>query len=207
MTTPTPTPAPGATTAPAPTTAPTPTAARRGQGGFTLVEVMASVVVFALGFVGVMATMLGSVGANGQSRDMSGGIQIAESVSQEFSVRGRNWTGSLPIATELPELAVAANTWQMFTSFAPMSTGEPIDVERRAKSTLPAQLRNRAMYCVHYQYITLTVGEEVEVMVRASWGRGGFVPANCTVAVVNAALAAGTMSATLMPTVLRRLPR
>jgi len=168
---------------------------------------MASVVVFALGFVGVMATMLGSVGANGQSRDMSGGIQIAESVSQEFSVRGRNWTGSLPIATELPELSAAANTWLSFTSFAPMSSGEPIDVERRAKSTLPAQLRNRAMYCVHYQYITLTVGEEVEVMVRASWGRGGFVPANCTVAVVNAALAAGNMSATLMPTVLRRLPR
>jgi len=181
---------------------------RRGAAaGFTLVEVMAAVVVFALGFIGVMATMLGSVNANGQSRDMSGGIQIAESVAEEFNVVGKNWTGQLPIASELPELAVAADTWSNFISFAPMSGGEPMDLERRARSTLPVELQARAIYCVNYQHSVLLAGEEEQVTVRTAWGRGGFQPANCTAATVTAQLAAGNMSAALITTVLRRLPR
>lgn len=195
---------------------------RRTESGFSLIEVLIAVTVFVIALAGIMALMLTTVRANASSTAGTDAVGVAERFLEELRARSGAWRGVLPLSNELCHLNTDdATGWilPMNTTTCPSmsrwSDGAAHDSEGRG--TGDANLRKR-IYCVHYRvrwmpdqtYGTPTIGQTDEVMVTVrvaytadaseSW-------ANCSVATVNAALAAGgNARAVVVPMVLRKSP-
>ncbi|MBI4508499.1 MAG: prepilin-type N-terminal cleavage/methylation domain-containing protein [Deltaproteobacteria bacterium] len=186
----------------------------KAQRGFTLIEIMVSITVFAIAVAGLLALLLNSTRANAAAAEGTVAVGIAEGFVEEFRIRSRSWSGILPLGIEAPDLAVAQNQWTvpMPASGNPFSDGVPHDTEGRP---LGAPGSRKAIYCLHYRTSWQPAGtpvggsNEVMITVRVAYtADGSELWQGCEPAAIDQALAeSGNARAVILPTLLRMSPR
>jgi prepilin-type N-terminal cleavage/methylation domain-containing protein len=183
---------------------------RAGEdAGFTLIEIMVAVVVFAFSVAGLMTLLTASMRANASAIDGTNAIGIADSYVETVRTAALAWTGDRPLADEAPVLNVAPGTWTIPVAPSAWSDELPHDPEGRVAGAANAR---KAIFCVHYRTrwggSMAGSSDEVELLVRVSYSADGDESwESCDPAFVEEQLGAGgTARAIILPTVLRKNP-
>lgn len=153
--------------------------ARRSQQGFTLIEVMISMVVFMVALLGLVALQKASIAGTNKGREHTAAVNIAKFVMTQLENEAASWplSDSTPPASDLPMIAMARENpgrWSLLAD----GTGTTVDDGFRLDAYFQHSLRtfytgdgvDTAPFCVHYMVSPIGPGEELlQVRVRVTW--------------------------------------
>lgn len=177
----------------------------RAQSGFTLIEIMVALTVFAIAVAGLLALLFSSVRANASAAEGAAATGIAERFLEEFRFRQSGWIGVLGLDVEAPDLDVTENEWTQPPAWSPWNDNtQAFDQE--------GGTARKRIYCVHYRVQALPPGTApatattMQVTVRVAYTADGSESwPDCQPATVDAALAAGgNARAVVLPTLIAR---
>lgn len=155
-------------------------AARAGAGGFTLIEVMVSLLIFMVALLGLIALQRASIAGTNKGREHTGGVNVARYVLTQLQNEAATWplAESVPAAEDFPMLALGLGNpgrWNL------LPDGEgTVDGAFRLDAYLEHSGRDfyadvdSAPYCVHYMVEPMGPNQELlRVRVRVVWPKWG----------------------------------
>lgn len=171
-----------------------PFAPRRRPGrarGFTMIEVMMAVVVFAAAAAGLLAFQEALMRSNSSANDVTSATYIAEFWLEQGRAESLLWnvdgTDLTPARTPLLAplglnvgTAGFATGWLALPMMGTRPAGAPLN---RYLETWPGpagETRDYAEFCVQYRLAVLVPNEIVRVEVRVMWFKQGLRPAGST---------------------------
>ncbi len=150
---------------------------RNGQSqGFTLIEVMISLLVFMVALMGLVALQRASIAGTNKGREQTAAINLARFTMTWIENEATSWPLSepLPPAADFPMLAQAMNNEGQWNLLADGSTAAPADF--RLDAYLEHSYRDfyatqdTAPYCVHYMVRGVGPNDELlRIRVRVVW--------------------------------------
>jgi len=156
------------------------TAGRGGQCGFTLIEVMISLLIFMVALLGLIALQRASIAGTNKGREHTAGVNIARYVMTQLQSEAATWplSESVAAAVDFPMLALGLGNpgrWNL------LADGEgPAADTLRFDAYLEHSNRDfyatvdSAPYCVHYMVEPLGPNQELlRVRVRVVWPKWG----------------------------------
>lgn len=156
---------------------------RRQRAGFTMVEVLISILVLTIGVIGVFAMQIIAVQANNEARYETDAITLAEHALEYFRHDGLTWNtqGNLNntqfMQPALIGQAGTAGAWQQMTERPFHGFGLPVN-----DPELPGSLRPRAVFCIAYQLHWVVTNQVIGGNIRVFWPRrnaNAGILANC----------------------------
>ena len=144
----------------------------RAARGFTMLEMLITVAVTAMGFAAIFAMQLGALQGNISSREMTAAVNLAERYVEVLRRDSYEWDAeALPAADN--RLSLAPQIWHTFTPNPYDQHGlESVDVAGAANgSQLPRQ-----RFCAHYWFQQMAAPYDgvLNVRVRVIWPRDIF---------------------------------
>lgn len=185
----------------------------RGEGGFSLIEIMVAVTIFVFALAALMTLLLTSVRANASAAEGSQALGIAEDFLEELKLRANGWTTiNVPCHIDL-----ADDTWTLPTNDTDCAwpdsrwaDGKPHAADGKGVGETGSR---KAIYCLHYRrQQTLApdidhTGEMVLTVRVAYTADGSETWPDCAVETVDAALAdGGNARAIILPALIRSSP-
>ncbi|MEZ4392024.1 MAG: prepilin-type N-terminal cleavage/methylation domain-containing protein [Polyangiales bacterium] len=171
--------------------------ARRRQGGYTLIEVLASMAVLGTGLLGIIALQGAAVTANQRAQELTTATNVARRWQERLRRDAMQWTSP---SQENPTSNIG-NTWYLRPLATATSTNwvlpePPSGVVASLESTASDFWGNDvaanspdAYFCTHVRLTQLIANELVRAEVRVWWYRhGGVRPAEyagCGAAALN----------------------
>lgn len=163
--------------------------ARRASGGYTLIEVLASMAVLGTGLLGIIALQGASVTANQRAQELTTATNVARRWQERLRRDSYQWTTP---SQESPVTNIG-NTWYLRPLATATSTNwvvptQPSGLVAAAESAafdywgndVPIDSVN-AYYCTHIRLTQLIPNELVRAEVRVWWYRqGGVRPTDYT---------------------------
>lgn len=161
---------------------------RRSERGYTVVEVMMSMTLLAIGVSGVIALQKVTTTSNRHARNVAVATQIVRAWQEQLAVDAARWTGPSPrqpIAnlgntTWLGDVTTTADAWFRPTYDSTRNFGAAFDA---LGNPIPDAQAAAAAYCVHIRLHQLrsdtlpTVGNgAIRADVRVFWLRDGQRP-------------------------------
>lgn len=151
--------------------------------GFSLVEVMATVVITTVGFLALMQLQVGTLRGVSHARAMADGLNLAEHFIETLKTEAYRWTGTSTTMLSLP--GIYPHLSQVGTSTAGGSSGwlkgyelptqdqrvGPMGQDMSADSGVHNEFwydRNR-QFCLHYRLTWVVPEYLIRVDVRVSW--------------------------------------
>ncbi|MBI3071802.1 MAG: prepilin-type N-terminal cleavage/methylation domain-containing protein [Deltaproteobacteria bacterium] len=160
--------------------------------GFTLVEVMISMLILSVGVLAIMAMQFSTLAANTASRETTEATSLARRMLEMLKRDTYDWNvkSDLSSATEVPLLQPAnaalspgpgTTTWlnipvSVLPGIESGGTNYMVDREMRPNATpsgLPATVTGYGppRYCIHYRLTWLTDNELLLAEARVTWNR------------------------------------
>jgi prepilin-type N-terminal cleavage/methylation domain-containing protein len=155
-------------------------ARRTLRKGFTLIEAMVSMVILAVGVLGVMSMQTGAVGALGISQDFSQVLNIGSRMLEMLRLDSLRWTdaGTLSTATVLLKMSLppsqTAGSQSNWTTIpdgvlvTPMA-GKKVDRDFRPDTGGTPNWPLGFRYCVYYRLTWVTPPSSLRADVRVAW--------------------------------------
>jgi prepilin-type N-terminal cleavage/methylation domain-containing protein len=153
-------------------------ARKTGQGGFTLIEVMISMVVFMIALLGLVALQRASIAGTNKGREHTAAVNIAKFVMAQLENEAASWTLSESVAPsgDLPMVALAMTNPSRWTVLADGSGTVPDGFRMDAyfqhsdRSFYTGENVDTAPFCVHYMVSPIGPNQELlQVRVRVTW--------------------------------------
>jgi len=153
-------------------------ARKQGQQGFTLIEVMISMVVFMVALLGLVALQKASIAGTNKGREHTAAVNIARFVMSQLESEAASWslTQSIPPSSDLPMIALAhANPgrWTLLPDGAgTVPDGFRMDAyfQHSDRSFYSGDNVDTAPFCVHYMVSPIGPNEELlQIRVRVVW--------------------------------------
>ncbi len=164
--------------------------------GFTLIEIIVSIVVFMTAVVGLVALQAVSIAGGQQGQKHTAAVNIARFVLAQLKTETSNWrawgSGSAPAACDGSTFAQLPLLSQAFTANCTVGQWIELDADNNADLRLDPFLGHSAMnagansdsslYCVHYRVDpipALAAGDNIltrtlfQVRVRVIWPKAG----------------------------------
>lgn len=135
----------------------------RHSWGYTLIELLAAVVITSVGFAALFTLQIRNLHGNQSAREMAFAVNLAEYYAAELRLNAFAWTSSLPTAFNRTE-----GQWYALTA-------QPVD-----QNNLPAESDDdhasaykRQHYCVHFRILNpgTTYGDQRIAQLRVVWPR------------------------------------
>ncbi len=153
---------------------------RGGAGGFTLIEVMISLLIFMVALLGLIALQKASIAGTNKGREHTAGVNIARYVMTQLQSEAATWplAESIAAAEDFPMLAQGLGNpgrWNL------LADGDgPVEDALRIDAYLEHSNRDfyadidSAPYCVHYMLETMGPAQEIlRFRVRVVWPKWG----------------------------------
>jgi len=152
------------------------TGSRAAEGGFTLMEVMVSLIVFLIGVLGIMALLIAARKGNNDSHSLTAATTIGEDWMETLRAESLMWNQGpadlTPTATPmLQALGGGVGTAGATTGWLPIP-GNPLLArtgEERMITGSDGSLRPAGDYCVEYRLTTLIPDQVLRAEVRVMW--------------------------------------
>ena len=152
--------------------------ARKCQQGFTLIEVMMSMLIFMIALLGLVALQKASIAGTNKGREHTAAVNIARFAMARLEAEAASWTlsESEPPESDLPMIAQAIDTNQWWK--LPDGAGGAVADAFRMDAYLQHSEREfyggsetaPAPYCVHYMVSSIGPNRELlQVRVRVTW--------------------------------------
>lgn len=181
----------------------------RQRGGFTLIEVMISLLILSIGLVGVFSMQIVAVQANMTTRDSTEGTIMAEHFAELLRQDSMSWDQAGVDSTTYLKLAdTSENTW--IAAYG----GEPVTFTGVPKTSIPVATlgRERAKFCVAFRLNYAVPGQLMQGWVRVFWPKPGFTMAdlndcgsgNGDITLDNVQDSPGTVAMVTLPITVRR---
>ena len=139
---------------------------RRGQRGYSFIEVMIATIVASVGFAAVFSLQISTMLANISARDLAGAMNLSDRYVEVLQRDAFAWVGD---DRPEPYLNQAPNRWHSFTEFPVDQNGLPhIEDDPEFGSAL-----SRQRFCVHYWLSPMDglYRQMMSVRVRVIWPR------------------------------------
>lgn len=150
----------------------------RGQGGFTIVEVIVSMGVMVLGVMAIVAMQSHTVAVNSLARQMSTANQIAQTWIERLKEDAHTWTQpGDPNGVPTPIMVLGQTTWLQQVNAAP-GLFQPFPMLPSSSSTFDfqgneifANQPGAAFFCASFKTQWVYVGRAIRADVRVFWPR------------------------------------
>jgi len=150
----------------------------RNQQGFTLIEVMVSMLVFMVALLGLVALQKASIAGTNKGREHTAAVNIAKFVMAELETEAAAWTLSEAEApaSDIPMIALSLASPDQWTKLADGSGTVPDGFRMDAylqhsdRSFYTGDNVDTAPFCVHYMVTPIGPNQELlQVRVRVTW--------------------------------------
>ena len=139
-----------------------PLSLRRSASGFTLIEMLAAVVISAVGFAAIFTLQIRNLHGNQEARELAWAVNLGEQYAAELRLDAFAWTGSLPEALNRTD-----GQWYALTPQPVDHNGLPY-----ADDSEIASRYHRQHYCVHYRILNPGAPWGDQRLAQVSRGRG-----------------------------------
>ncbi len=153
---------------------------RSSESGFTMVEVMAALLIFGIGLLGIMALHIVARKGNADSQNVTAATAIAEHWMERLRTESVMWyQGQSDItATSMPMMTGAGinvTTPGMVTNWVAPPQNPLLDREMTEAQLNPSDgsLVTAGEYCTQYRVATLVPNQVLRAEVRVMWWKEG----------------------------------
>ena len=154
------------------TAAPTQPRPRPAAAGFTLIEVMISVVIVVTGVIGILGMQRASIDGNSSAQARTIAAQATRAWIDRIELDARNWTSNTGTGfaqgtrwiSQAPTSVNAVSAWTSPTELPTEGIYQGVDWDGQ-----PALAAEDPKYCTHIRYTWLRFNEALRVDVRTYW--------------------------------------
>ncbi|MBL8601856.1 MAG: prepilin-type N-terminal cleavage/methylation domain-containing protein [Myxococcales bacterium] len=153
----------------------------RAQGGYTLIEVLASMAVLATGLMGILALQGSTTATNQRAQEITMATNVARRWQERLRRDGLQWTAP----SQSNAVSNIQNTWYLRPLQTQVNTGWVIPAQPMGLTAAPEfaaadyfgndvpVASNDRYYCTHVRLVQLVPNELVRAEVRVWWYRRG----------------------------------
>lgn len=175
---------------------------RQGQLGYTVVELLMALAIFAIGVTGILAMQYMASGANSHAKRLAVATQLAKSWQEKLAMDALLWGGPREWAIDntrwLTQVTTQDNVWHLPINNATGDFGPAADANGEFVNYVTTPQTN-VIFCTHIRLtrlLTTTNAQLLRSEVRVFWPKGSIGWNDgadyCTSAVVGAVGAATT---------------
>jgi Tfp pilus assembly protein PilV len=146
---------------------------QRGSGGYSMIELMVAVALFATGLLGIMAMEIVATKGNKDSHDMTVAVNIAEWWMERLRVESLMWynpAADITDGTRTPML-VALGAGVTAPNGTTGWVSPPLNPRYDKWLRTAAALTDPGEYCTQYRLSTVVASELIRAEVRVMWWR------------------------------------
>lgn len=162
---------------------------KRGDSGYTMVEVMVAMGIIIVGFIGLLSLQVKTLRGATSSLTLTQAMNLAEHTMSSFEVEALSWTSTTVNTAALPRLSAngflnapsAGDTTGWLKVFpegsgdlrvGPMGEGialADVDLDAGILTEMGTNLHRK--FCVHYRLTWVDPNESFRAEVRVAWAR------------------------------------